>query len=284
MTRGSCLCGSVRWTYDAAFDRMRHCHCEMCRKQHGSAFATFAGGPAGPLRFDSGEDLVVDYESSPGFHRPFCGRCGSVVPAPRPEGRTGIPAGNLEGDPGIRPSEHIYVSWKAPWDGIADGLPCHDHYPGFDSPRVDRESRASGTGGAVGGSCLCGAVAYEVTGPFLRAQYCHCSRCRRARGAAYGANASTALDDVTFTRGGDTVRVFRLPEARWFGQAFCPVCGSALPRFDPDRGENGIAIVPLGSLDDDPRIVIENRVYVGSKAPWYEIADGLPRFAEAAPQ
>lgn len=281
MVRGSCLCGAVRWSYDGAFDRMRHCHCEMCRKLHGSAFATFVSGPIGNLRFDAGEDEIVDYESSPGFHRPFCRRCGSVVPAPRAEGRTGIPAGALDDDPGIRPSEHIYVRWKAPWDEIADGLPRHDHYPGFDSPRVDRASRASGGGGPLRGSCLCGAVAYEVAGPLLRAHHCHCSRCRKARGAAYASNAFAAVDDVAFTRGGDTVRVFRLPGARYFGQAFCPACGSALPRHDPGRG---VAVIPLGSLDDDPRRPVDSHVHVGSKAPWHEIADGLPRFEEAPPQ
>jgi hypothetical protein len=35
----------------------------------------------------------------------------------------GIPAGTLDGDPGIRPQGHVFVEFKAPWFDITDSLP-----------------------------------------------------------------------------------------------------------------------------------------------------------------
>ena len=106
---------------------------------------------------------------------------------------------------------------------------------------------------------------------------CHCSRCRKARAAAHTTNGFTAMDDVRYTRGEDTLRTYRLPEARYFSQVFCPTCGSGMPRRDPERG---IAVIPFGSLDDDPGRGADDHIFVASKAPWHEITDDLPRFDE----
>ena len=38
---GSCLCGAVQYSVDKIEKQMAHCHCTMCRKFHGAAFATF---------------------------------------------------------------------------------------------------------------------------------------------------------------------------------------------------------------------------------------------------
>ena len=127
------------------------------------------------------------------------------------------------------------------------------------------------------GSCLCGGAAYEVTGPIRVVHNCHCSRCRKARAAAHTTNGFTAMEDVRYTRGGDALRTYRLPEARHFSQVFCPTCGSGMPRRDPERG---IAVIPFGSLDDDPGRGADDHIFVASKAPWHEITDDLPRFDE----
>jgi hypothetical protein len=57
------------------------------------------------------------------------------------------------------------------------------------------------------------------------------------------------------------------------------VCGSTMPRFDEARG---FAIVPMGSLDEDPGARPERHIHVGSKAVWDVILDDLPQF-EAGP-
>jgi Glutathione-dependent formaldehyde-activating enzyme len=39
---GGCLCGAVRYTVTGEIKDVSHCHCSMCRKAHGAAFATYA--------------------------------------------------------------------------------------------------------------------------------------------------------------------------------------------------------------------------------------------------
>lgn len=102
---------------------MHYCHCAMCRKTHGTAFATAAGLPADGFRFLSGEAGIRRYESSPGNQRCFCGRCGASVPGAAFDGTVFVPFGNVADDPGGRPVAHIYVASQAPWFVIADELP-----------------------------------------------------------------------------------------------------------------------------------------------------------------
>ena len=75
----SCLCGEVTWDVEGPLLSLSHCHCSRCRKQHGAAFATYAMARASGFRMQ-GEDRASRWESSPGFWRRFCRRCGSVVP------------------------------------------------------------------------------------------------------------------------------------------------------------------------------------------------------------
>ena len=176
---------------------------------------------------------------------------------------------------------HIFVASKAPWVEIAGDLPRFEAYPpGVDAAVQPDLARSGGAGGPPRGSCLCGAVAFVVTGEPLRCQHCHCMRCRRARAAAHASNFFTAIGGVRFTAGEDRLRTYKLPEARFFTQAFCTTCGSPMPCLDRERG---IAIVPMGSLDDDPGIRPTRHIFAGSKAPWFEIADDLPQFVEMAP-
>ena len=65
-----------------------------------------------------------------------------------------------------------------------------------------------------------------------------------------------------------------LPGARYFTTVFCTECGSRMPRLDEARG---IAIVPMGSLDDDPDARSERHIFVGSRAPWDVITDDRGR-------
>jgi hypothetical protein len=77
--RGSCLCGSVRYTAQGPFRLVARCHCVECRKQSGGEFATNATVDAGRFALVEGADLIRRFESSPGQWREFCGRCGSPL-------------------------------------------------------------------------------------------------------------------------------------------------------------------------------------------------------------
>ena len=278
MVEGSCLCGTVRWRVNAPFTRMTHCHCTICRKTHGAPFATYAAVPAEAFEYLAGEDALTVYESSPGYQRPFCSRCGSAAPHRSLDGSMVVPAGCLDGPAGIAPGEHIFASSRAPWHAIADDLPCHDAYSSdVTSAAGERAPLPPGKPGIARGSCQCGAVAYELELPFTRAFSCHCSRCRKARAAAHTSNGFTPIGALRFLRGEDNLETYRLPEARFFSQVFCRTCGSPMPRADTGRG---IAVVPMASLDDDPGSGVAGHIFVGSKAEWYEFSDGLPQFEE----
>jgi hypothetical protein len=124
VAKGSCLCGSVKYELDGPFEVMSHCHCSMCRKHHGAAFATFVTVPLSSFRWVAGEDVLSTYQSSAYGKRTFCSKCGSVMPVV--EADTGIafcPAGNLDGELGIQPQSHRFVGSKASWHAMTDTLP-----------------------------------------------------------------------------------------------------------------------------------------------------------------
>jgi hypothetical protein len=281
MTRGTCLCGTLRYEVKAPFAMMAHCHCSMCRKHHGAPFATFAAAPYDAFEWLGGEDAIERYASSEQGVRSFCRHCGSVAPLLLPEqGFAVVPAGNLLEDPGIRPQMHMFVGSKAPWYTITDGLPQHEGYPpefggGLGVERPSTTPRE----GVIEGSCLCGEVAYELASP-VRTYNCHCSRCRRGRSAAHTTNLFVKMDDFSWTRGEARVTDYKLPEAQFFGVAFCSRCGGETPRFSRGRG---MAVVPVATLDVDPDVRPEAHIFVASKAPWFEITDDLPQFAELPP-
>lgn len=276
MIRGSCLCGSVRWGIDGPARHMSHCHCSMCRKAHGAPFATYLSANLDDYRLVAGAEVIRQHESSPGVTRAFCATCGSVVPMIVDGRRAVIPAGCLDDDPGIRPTAHIFVASKASWHPIADNLPRHDAYPADSGmAEIDRPARSSETQGRLHGSCLCGGIAYEVSEPFKVVYNCHCSRCRKARAAAHNTNGFTSIDGVRFLNGEELLVHYKVPKAKFFIQTFCRVCGSGMPSLRKDRS---IAVIPLGSLDDDPGRGADGHIFAGSKAPWYEITDDLPQF------
>lgn len=126
MLTGRCLCGAVRYAIEGEPLALLYCHCLECRRATGSSLNTSALVREADFRLRSDEALGF-HESSPGNQRFFCTRCGSPVYKrfPQPEGLVTVRAGTLEGDPGVRPSAHVWVSEKAPWFEICDGLPQH---------------------------------------------------------------------------------------------------------------------------------------------------------------
>jgi hypothetical protein len=275
----SCLCGSVRWDAGERPLSLSHCHCSRCRKAHGTAFETTAMTPAAGFRLGGVEHVAV-WESSPGFARRFCRRCGSVVPA-QPDGPMAfLPAGNLDGDPGVRPALHIFVASKAPWYEIPDALPRFDAYPPGIGGTILADRPHDHTGDAIHGSCNCGAVAFEYDGEPIVARHCHCSRCRKGRSAAHASNLIVPHGRFRFTRGVEHTVSYKVPDAKSFTQVFCAACGGKLPRVAPGRG---IAVIPMGALDDDPGVRPREHIFTASKAPWFEILDALPQYPEGAP-
>lgn len=121
---------------------MYYCHCGMCRKATGSSFATNMWVRAEDFVLISGRDAVKPYRSSPDEFRHFCAECGSPLysEAEHRRGILSIRCGLLDDDPVIRPSQHIYTGFKAPWFAVADGLPAH-HSEAPTGPPGDRRGR-----------------------------------------------------------------------------------------------------------------------------------------------
>ena len=131
MISGSCLCGAVRYELSETPIELCHCHCSMCRKAHGAAYASFARIEASTLRFTAGEEKMTRFRSSPPVQRCFCPSCGSPIGFlydEMPEAAW-LVAGTLDDDPVIRPSSHIFVADKAPWHEITDELQQYQEYP-----------------------------------------------------------------------------------------------------------------------------------------------------------
>lgn len=284
MLNGSCLCGGVTYQISEPLENFTHCHCSMCRKVHGSMFGSYLR--TRQVVFTQGEELIANYESSKGFERCFCGRCGSVLPE-KVEGAeyNFVPAGGLDDDVGIRPEKHIFASSKAEWYQITDELPRVDEYDEVAQEQglttIAQDDRGNKHSGHVGGSCLCGDVAFQFkAGSAKLMMQCHCTRCRKVKGAAHASNVFVAPEDFAWLKGEARVVDYSLPEADRFGNSFCKNCGSSVPRQSVN---SPMVNVPAGSLDDDPGIQPKANIYVGSKANWFEISDEVPQHDEMPP-
>jgi hypothetical protein len=124
------------------------------------------------------------------------------------------------------------------------------------------------------GKCYCGAVHYEVVDAFLYAANCHCSNCRRTTGSAFKPFAGIERAKLAITEGQDKLMIYGEEDGN---NTHCRLCGSLL--FSVVR-DGAYVHVAMGTLVDDPTIRPTAHIFVGSKAPWYTIADDLPQYEE----
>ena len=120
------------------------------------------------------------------------------------------------------------------------------------------------------GSCLCGAVSFEVSGDLPAPTACHCTKCRKHTGH-YEAGTDIPRDRV---------KILRTENIGWFQSSekvrrgFCKTCGSSL-FFDPIY-RDWIGIY-MGAFDGPTNTKLERHIFVADKGDYYEIADGLPQ-------
>jgi len=120
------------------------------------------------------------------------------------------------------------------------------------------------------GSCLCGAVTFEVEGELHPPDACHCTMCRRWSGH-YWASTDLPRDRVT-VHGMDNVTWFQSSEK--VRRGFCKTCGSVLFFDPPHRDWTAIA---MGAFDNPTGTRLGKHIFVGDKGDYYDIADGLPQ-------
>ncbi len=127
--KGSCLCGEVSYQVEKIEAKMGHCHCTMCRKFHGSAFATFGEAKVENFRWLKGETKIETYTAANGTQRKFCRRCGAslvFVPSNDAGEVVEFTLGTLDTPIQERPDAHLFVGSKADWFDIEDELPQFD--------------------------------------------------------------------------------------------------------------------------------------------------------------
>jgi hypothetical protein len=123
------------------------------------------------------------------------------------------------------------------------------------------------------GRCLCGAVEYAVADVFEYALNCHCSQCRRATGAAFKPLAGVRSDQLRVIRGAASLLLHGAADQAH--DVHCSACFSLLYSVVRD---GAYAHVAMGTLVDTPSIRPSMHIFVGSKAPWFQITDDLPQF------
>ena len=133
----------------------------------------------------------------------------------------------------------------------------------------------------LNGSCLCGAVKYEVTGEPRRFYHCHCSRCRKVTGTGHASNLFLQPGVLEWLTGEEQVRAFKVPEAQRFANNFCSTCGSRVPR--QAKGSDFV-LIPAGSLDVPAPIEPQARIFFESRASWSCTDDNVPVYSELPPQ
>jgi len=279
IVEGRCLCGAARYEVEGKLQGlMLHCHCQRCRKHYGSAFASFVGFEDGELRWLTGGEHIDKFVSPDLIQaRTFCRICGSTMPNPeRSVPFYGCSAGNILSMPPSADAYYFYLGGKVPWYEAPSGAPHRYEivHPDYRDPGLEDLKRPCAEG-MIGGSCLCGDVTFEATNPLFMMN-CHCSRCRLSRASAHATNLFVPHKDFSWLSGSEGVVNYDLPEAERFGAAFCRRCGSLVPRRSGADGER--VNIPAGCLDSDPGISPAGHIYVGSKAPWFEITDDLPQW------
>ncbi|MDH5257332.1 MAG: GFA family protein [Gammaproteobacteria bacterium] len=138
--RGECLCGGVKYEYNGETGPVINCHCNECRKWHGSAYRTRTVGKKANFSWLSGEENVAFYDRLPNVIKTFCKICGSNLISlyKDNEGFIGLPLGAVEIVDSmkkaeqielLKPSYHVYVDYKADWHDITDNLPQYKELP-----------------------------------------------------------------------------------------------------------------------------------------------------------
>ncbi|SBS26656.1 Putative glutathione-dependent formaldehyde-activating enzyme [Marinomonas spartinae] len=125
-------------------------------------------------------------------------------------------------------------------------------------------------------SCLCGSVEFTINSPFISANICHCSQCRKTHGGVGAAYGSCLKEDIDW--GNSKKRIRRYESSERGRRGFCKDCGSPIYYYHKDFPNH--MEISLGVLDEEPNITPEYHLFVKNKPEWYDIHDDLPKYDE----
>lgn len=124
----------------------------------------------------------------------------------------------------------------------------------------------------IKGSCLCGAVSFEIQGSLHNTRYCHCTNCRKFSGAGYAAWGLAQTSQLAIAPPSPNVTKFNSGGGH---RVFCAACGSPL-WYEP-AGRPQYRGIPLGAIDEGTVAQPEMHVWTKSHVSWVTIGDGLPQ-------
>jgi hypothetical protein len=130
MYKGSCLCGKVKVELSGGIKDIIHCHCSLCRKNSGTAYATNGFVNTSELKVLDPENVLKFYEFKPGKKRHFCSNCASPIFSSNLDNpaQVRIRLGIIDSDIAERPLSHNFVASKANWDDMNASLPYYDEF------------------------------------------------------------------------------------------------------------------------------------------------------------
>lgn len=129
------------------------------------------------------------------------------------------------------------------------------------------------------GSCLCGAVRYQVTGELEPIQICHCSQCRKAQGSAFVTNIPVRESAFALLSGAEQLKAYESSPGKQ--RVFCAGCGS--PIYSRTSKLPGVLRIRAGSLEGELETRPGWHAFTASRANWWEIHDDLPQYPAFKP-
>lgn len=127
------------------------------------------------------------------------------------------------------------------------------------------------------GSCGCGAVQYEISGPVKLVVNCHCNTCRKMNGAAYSTYGVIARDALAIQQGQESIATYQVSENAQ--KQFCSICGS--PLYNVGNRYPGLCMVHYGSLSGSHSLTPAFNIYCESKLPWVDGIASIKSFDQA---
>jgi hypothetical protein len=122
---GGCFCGAVRFRVALPVSYCVHCHCSMCRRNHGAGYVTWVAVPKERFEVTAGQAALRDFRSSDTGKRSFCGTCGSSLfcELTQHPGEIDVVRANFDGPIGIEPQAHIFFGDHVDWVAVDEKLP-----------------------------------------------------------------------------------------------------------------------------------------------------------------
>ncbi len=120
------------------------------------------------------------------------------------------------------------------------------------------------------GSCLCGAIAYEVDGFLETVSHCACRTCQKSHAAAFNSSAKVADGAFRWLRGEALLKGYESSpgKIRWF----CSECGSQLVA---KRASKNFSMLRVATLDADPGLRPDAMLWLEDASPWLDWRDGV---------